>query len=77
MRTWIEQKAPYQAKPKTETMRKERSPTMCLQQQNQKEEGLRKRLKRSIQRKKVAPTSAVKKRNFKKNSSEAKGLKQE
>ena len=34
-------------------------------------------LKKSIKSKKVAPTSALKKRTFKKNSSEAKGLKQD
>ena len=50
---------------------------MCLQQENDKEEDLRKRLKRSIQRKQVAPTNSVKKRTFKKNISEANGLKED
>ena len=50
---------------------------MCLQQESDKDEGLRKRLKRGIQWKKVAPTRAVKKRTFNKNTSEAKGVKQD
>ena len=46
---------------------------MCLQQENDKEEGL----KEASNEKKRAPTRAAKKRTFKKNTSEAKGLKQD
>ena len=68
-------------KPKTETMRRERNPVsmnMFLQQQNHKEEGLRKSLKRRCKAKeKAAPTNAGKNRTIKKNSWEDEGLKQD
>ena len=71
-RTWWNRRP--QGKSKSEAMRS--SPTMCLQQQNLKEEGLRKSLKRSIQQQKTPPPSAKKKRTIKNKSLVDKGRKQ-
>lgn len=57
-------------------MRSGRSPIMCLQQQNQKEEGLNKILKRNIQQKKQ-PLQVLSETRLKKKHSESEQIKQQ
>ena len=71
MRTWIERRTPGKARDRNNEKRKEPYDVPTTRERQ------RRRPKRSIQRKKVAPTRAAKKRTFKKNTSEAKGLKQD